>query len=303
MNNKIVAVIPAFNEEGTIGKIVSDTSKFVDAVVVIDDGSTDKTAEIAERNKAIVIRHLVNKGVGKSIIDGYAKALELNAEIIVQLDADGQHQPAEIPKLLNLIREGKADLVIGSRFIGKNNHMPVHRKLGNLFFTKLTNTLSKQKLTDTQSGFRAIRRQVLEKIYLQGSFTYVHELVLRAAKEGYKVSEVPISVASREQGKSKVVRNPITYGLRSLLIILRTLRDFHPFLFFGGIGSVLFLCGGLLGAYIMYMSFVLGVPSPVPRIIFSLLLTLVGIQLISFALFADALRSVKEEIKFSIRKR
>lgn len=282
------AVIPAYNEEKSIAGIVSKVRAHVDQVIVVDDGSSDRTAEKAESGGAVVVSHMQNLGVGSSIIDGFEKALDLGAEVVVQIDADGQHRPEEIPLLLKQIESGKADVVVGSRFL-RRTRMPVANRIGNTFFTAVTNILTGSRLTDTQSGFRAIRASVLQKVVLQGSFTYVQEFIIRAVKEGFRVVEVPINVQERSHGRSRVVRSISRYGLNALTIILLTIRDYHPFLFFGFVGIILLGIGLPYGFYILAVDWQ-GGEIGFPRMILVVLLVLSGVQLLFFSLLADMIK-------------
>lgn len=216
-------MIPAFNEEKSVADVVRRTAKYVDRVVVVDDSSRDKTAELALRSGATVLRHSRNMGVGAAMITGVEYAQKLRPDVVVTLDADGQHKPEEIPQLIRLVVAGKADCVVGSRFMQESvaNTSSI-KSVGNKFFTFLTNLLAGVKLSDTQTGFRALNKKALLALDLKSEFTYTHEMVIILGLKGYRVAEVPIRAESRKQGNSRVVSNIFGYGLKSLAIIFST---------------------------------------------------------------------------------
>ncbi len=225
LKKKIIAVIPAFNEAETIGQVVSITKPYVDEIIVADDGSKDETVSIAQEAGAVVITHKINLGVGQTISDGIKKALEDSADIIVTLDADGQHKPQHIPALVAPIKSGQCDIVIGSRFLD-NTNIGTTSKLkyvGNLIFSWLLRRLLRLKLTDFQSGFRAIERNAAKKITLKHRHTYTHEMIVDACKKGLNISEIPMTVNGRLYGDSKVVTNIIKYVIAQVFIIFSTL--------------------------------------------------------------------------------
>ncbi|RLG72323.1 MAG: glycosyltransferase family 2 protein [Methanobacteriota archaeon] len=299
----VVAVIPAYNEEKTVGGVVEEVRRYVDLVIVVDDGSNDKTGEVAEKHGARVVRHVRRRGVGAAVATGYDEALKTGGELFVQLDADGQHRPEDIPRVLAPIVRGEADLVIGSRFLGgKAPDMPLTKRFGNWLFTKLTKLVSGVEISDSQSGFRAIRREALETLFLHGVYTYTQEMIIRAVKEGWRVKEIPINVVRRYSGRSKVVTNPFSYAFRAMLIMTRTIRDYNPIAFFGGLGLVSLSAGLLLSAYILVTVITTGRVGAYPRLILASLLVLSGVQLLFFGLLADMLKGVSREIKSQVRR-
>lgn len=218
-----LAVIPAYNEEKSIVDVVRETKKYVDCVVVVDDSSTDRTGKLARDSGAIVLQHSKNQGVGAAMITGIRYAKKLNPNVVVILDADGQHKPKDIPRLIQPIVKGKAELVLGSRFLGGSpKYMSPIKKSGNKFLTFMINILTGVWLTDTQTGFRAFSRKALFALNLRSKFTYTQEMVLTLCLKGYRCFEVPIQVNSRKYGNSKVAANILSYALRSLIIIFST---------------------------------------------------------------------------------
>ncbi|TET65360.1 glycosyltransferase family 2 protein [Candidatus Bathyarchaeota archaeon] len=218
-----LALIPAFNEEKSIVNIIKETKKYVDRVVVVDDSSTDRTGKLARDSGATVLQHSENQGVGAAMITGIIYAKKLKPDIVVILDADGQHRPKDIPRLMQPIIEGKAGLVLGSRFLQRSpDNMSAIKKYGNRFLTFMINVLVGTRLTDAQTGFRAFSRKALLALSLRSKFTYTQEMLLILCLKGYRCFEIPIQVNSRKYGNSKVASNIVGYALRSLIIIFST---------------------------------------------------------------------------------
>ena len=163
---KITIGIPAFNEEKQLPKILPKLMEITNSIIVCDDGSTDKTSTIAKEFGAKVVKHEKNLGYGAAIKSIFQTASEINSDVLVTFDADGQHRIQDINKVLQPIKDGKSDIVIGSRFLDDNNEVPGYRKLGIKIITKVTNASIKKHFTDSQSGFRAYKKQVLENIML-----------------------------------------------------------------------------------------------------------------------------------------
>jgi len=248
----IIAAIPAYNEEYTIGKIVLLSQRYVDKVLVCDDGSQDLTGEIAERLGAIVIRHEKNMGKGAALRSLFKKALELGADIVVTLDADNQHDPNDIPKLVEPILKGEVDIVNGSRFLGDfNDEIPLHRKIGNKVLSRLTNTAGSINITDTQSGFRAYSRKALERIEISTNGIGVDtEIILKA--KGLRTKEVPITCRYRG---IRVKRNPFKHGFEVLATIINYVAEKRPLLIVGVPGFIVFTGGLFMLVYVIYKYF------------------------------------------------
>jgi len=207
---KIIAVIPCLDEENFIEDIVSRALVHVDRVLVIDDGATDATAAVAQKAGAEVISHAIRKGAGAATRTGFEAALKLGADIVVTLDGDGQHNPDEIPLLVQPVREGKADLVIGSRFL-RAAEVPRYRKFGIDMITWMYNFGSNVKITDAQSGFRAHSRRLLESVSItHDDFGFSVDVLVQARKKGLLIKEVPISCIYHDQGSTE---NPVIHGL------------------------------------------------------------------------------------------
>lgn len=284
---KLIAIIPAYNEESTIGDVIKSTSQFVDEILIINDGSTDHTAEISRNSGATVIDNIVNRGLGKTIKRGYAEAIKRGADIVVQIDADGQYDPKEISKLIQPILNNKADLVLGSRLENLKYEMPWLKKQGNKAFTWLLRRLTGVDIKDGQTGFRATRKEVFETLEIHGDFTYTQEMIVKVSKEGWRIANVPVNFYQRSAGESRLMSSPLSYAWRAWIIIIRTIRDYDPLKFFGLPGIALTIAGILLGAAILYKFAVIGMIGHTPAVILTTLLIMSGIQLLFLALMAD----------------
>jgi glycosyltransferase involved in cell wall biosynthesis len=224
-NKPVVVVgIPAFNEERMVFKVVFDAQKFADVVVVCDDGSSDQTAAIAKRLGADVVKHERNLGYGAAIRSLFKRARELDADVLVTLDADGQHNANEIPNVVKPIVQDMADVVIGSRFIDANGtvEMPLYRRIGAKLITKLVNGSSKNGIKDAQSGFRAYNRRALKRVSIsEAGMGASVEILLKANKHKLKICEVPSSCKYDNGDVATSTENPITHGLGVIMSIIR----------------------------------------------------------------------------------
>ena len=199
---KIVAVIPAYKEATEIADVLIRTRSFVDEMIVVDDGSPDETAEVAAKNGALVVSHVINRGLGAAIGTGFAFAKKRGADVVVTLDADGQHDPTEIPKFIEAMKRG-ADVVIGSRMLTRTG-MPWYRQVANMLGNISTLVLFGAYVTDSQSGFRAFSRGALEKIEIKTNRMEVSsELIAEAKHHGFKIVEVPIRAIYTDYSLSK----------------------------------------------------------------------------------------------------
>ena len=238
----VVAAIPCFNEERYIGSVVLGVRKYVDRVLVIDDGSTDASAEIAAGAGAVVFSHGGNKGYGAAVRTALAKGREQGAGVLVVIDADGQHDARDIPRLVQPVLDGEADVVIGSRFLKGPNGVPLYRKMGQQVLTAATNVGSGHKLTDSQSGFRAYSAKAMNLLNLtEDGMSVSSEMQFAIANKGLKVAEVPIQVCYADRAK----RNPVGHGVNVLNRVLVLLSLRQPFVLFG-IPGVAFLAGGFV---------------------------------------------------------
>lgn len=213
---KLIAIIPAFNEEKTVGQVISKLRQYVDQIIVVDDGSKDRTYQIASENGAKVYRHAINRGLGGALGTGLQAALLNGADIIVTLDADEQHDPAEIPKLTKPIIEGEADAVIGSRFLVKQP-MPLFRKMGIPFFNIATFLLFGIKSTDSQSGMRAFSKKAAQslEIFARGVLEASPEILSQIQAKSLRLKEIPIKSIYTKYSLSKGQR--FSPGIKALI--------------------------------------------------------------------------------------
>jgi glycosyltransferase involved in cell wall biosynthesis len=236
----VVAVIPAYNEDRFVGSVVLKAGMFVERVIVVDDGSTDHTAVVASQAGADVIVHPTNLGKASALATAFDRACQEEADIIVMLDGDGQHNPQEIPDVIRPILRGQADMVIGSRFHGQQNHIPAWRRLGQHTLTLLTNATSGTRCSDSQSGFRAFTRHALMNLGLQcRGFAVESELQFWAREQNLRVVETSISCVYVEKSK----RNPWRHGLQVLNSIIYLISQWRPLLLFGLTGLLLTFAG------------------------------------------------------------
>lgn len=239
--------IPAYNEEKAIARVIIQAQKHAAKVVVCDDGSSDMTAAIAERLGAVVVRHATNMGKGEAMRSLFRAGREMGADMLVTIDGDGQHNPDEIPDLLDLITSGEADVVVGSRFKGRNE-IPSHRRAGN----KLLNAVTLQGISDTQSGFRAYNRRAVESIFpSERGMGVDSEILMDAARKGLKIIEVPVSV---KYGIGKTsTHNPVYHTLDVLLSAVKLTSIRHPLVFYGVPGIALMGIGIYLGLRALFL--------------------------------------------------
>lgn len=234
---QIVAGIPAHNEEKTIAKIIIRLRKIVDKIIVCDDGSSDMTSEIAENLGAIIIKHGRNMGYGAAIGSLFLKAKEMNCDILVTLDADGQHRVEDVNSVLKPILDNTADIVIGSRFMGQSEEgIPAYRKAGIKALTKLANASLENKITDSQSGFRAYNKHVLAEITPSESGMGVsNEILIKSSKKNFRISEVPIKILY--EGDTST-HHPVSHGMSVVLSTMKFISIEHPLKFYGIPGLV-----------------------------------------------------------------
>jgi glycosyltransferase involved in cell wall biosynthesis len=242
---KLTIGIPAFNEEKNIAKIITRLKKITNSIIVCDDGSTDMTLEIAESLGVIVVKHEKNRGYGAAINSIFQKAQEIKSDLLVTFDGDGQHRVEDIENLIEPIKENTADIVIGSRFLKKENNVPNYRKIGIKIITKVTNASMQKKLTDSQSGFRAYSKQVLSKISLSEIGMGIStEILIKASSEGLRITEVPITIL---YSGNTSTHNPVSHGTSVLFSTIKFTSIEHPLKFYG-IPSVIFLTIGVIFA-------------------------------------------------------
>lgn len=317
---RLLISLPAYNEAATIKKVISELPRRIAGievidVLVLDDGSRDETRAEALSAGVQVISHPANLGLGRTFQDIVAEALRSGADALVNLDADGQFNPLDIPKLLKPIIDGQADTVTASRFLDRNllPKMPASKKWGNNQVAKLISFVTGTKLYDVSCGFRAYSREALLHLNLFSRFTYTHETLLNLVFKGLRVVEVPVQVrGEREFGQSKVAHNLWKYGYNIFNTIFRTMLDYKPLKFFGWGGVVVFLLGLALDIFVVAHWLATGEITPFKGLGFGgLFLNLFGLLLVIVGLLADMINRVRltqerilyYEKKESFRKR
>ncbi len=254
--NKVIVYMPALNEAETIKRVIESMPKtirnFDDVeILVVDDGSEDDTKTIAIASGATVVSHITNKGVGGAFHTALNYALENKASVLLSIDADGQFDVNDIPKMLQPIVSKTADFAIGNRFAeGKPKIMSKLKYRGNALVSTIISFVGKAKIKDASCGFRAYSRACLLNLNLQGNFTYTHETILDLLNKGYRVAQVPVKVTYFENRVSRVANNVITYGFKTLKIIVKCFKDYRPFPFFSTIALFILFIGVLLGGFV-----------------------------------------------------
>ena len=291
----VVVTIPAYNEEKTIGTLISGIRKVMGQnrctykILVVDDGSSDETAKAAKKAGAIVYSHPKNYGLAETFRTEMSYAVELKPDIIVHIDADSQYLPKEIPKLIDWLKKGY-DLVLGSRFMGKIEEMSLIKRVGNVAFSRVVSQIAGLEISDAQTGFRAFTRELAQKIVIKSGHTYTQEQIIRAVKNKFKIKEVPVYFAKRKD-KSRLISNSFSYALKAWVSIIRIYRDYEPLKFFGILGSFIMSVGVLIGVYMIYLHFTEGISGHFALLMLNVIILSIGFQLLIFALLADMFRS------------
>jgi len=308
---KLVVTIPAYNEEKSIGSVVTEIPRSIAGinsveVLIIDDGSTDTTAKNAISAGADkVILHKGNKGLGITFKDGLDGALEMGADIIVNIDADGQYNATEISKLIQPILDNQADMVLGWRDIDNLEFMPQSKKIGNKFATWITRRFCHLPIKDAQSGFRAFSREAALRLNLSGKYTYVQESLIQAAYKGFEIEQVPIEFRPRE-GKSRLIPNLGSYARRAGSTIIGTYWNYHPLRVFSLISGFFGMVGLGIAIWVLIHFLQTGAVSPhMPSAILASLLIVVGVLALVLGLFADTSKNqrlLQEEILYRVKK-
>ena len=246
---KVTIGIPAFNEEKNIGSIVGKLKEKYDHVLVCDDGSSDMTAMIASSMGAHVVKHEKNRGYGSAIKTIFSEAKKIEGDVLVTFDADGQHQISEIDSMLKPISENEADIVIGSRFLGETKDLPKYRKIGIKTITGLTNVATGSKITDSQSGFRAYGKKVLNEITpTESGMGISTEILIKASNKELRITEIPITITYENSTHSQ---EPITHGTSVIMSTLKHVAIERPLLYYGVTGVSFLILGLFFGAWTM----------------------------------------------------
>ena len=256
---RLVVLIPALNEEATVGLVVEQCCRLRSAfpalrVLVVDDGSSDRTAEVAEAAGALVVSHQANHGVGRAFRTGVDRALRLGADILVNVDADGQFDPLLIPDLIAPILGGRADFTTASRFKDPSlvPAMPWVKKLGNRMMSVLVSRITGQSFRDVSCGFRAYSREAALRLNLWGDFTYTQETFLDLAIKEMRIAEIPMAIRGvRQHGESKVASSLWRYARKTSRILFHSFRDYWPMPFFGLVSLFFLVPGSLLLLFLL----------------------------------------------------
>ncbi|MBU0466391.1 MAG: glycosyltransferase family 2 protein [Nanoarchaeota archaeon] len=311
---KVIVMIPAYNEEATIGKVIRDVPRKVNGiaeveVMVMDDYSGDKTAEVAKRAGAdYIFKQKQNVGLGVNFKKGIDMALKLGADIIVNIDGDGQFDSKDIENLVRPILRHEADMVTCSRFLNPNmtKNMPWLKKWGNRRFTNLISRITKEKFTDTQCGFRAYGREAALRLTLKGKFTYTQEVFIDLIEKGMRIKEIPLKVVYHKKRDSKISGNLRKYGFKSLGIIAKATRDTKPLDFFG-MPALVILFLGMIGGGVSFVYWLIYHATTPVRTLFnvSVFFMIFGLALGILALIADMMKTIKttqDEILYRLKR-
>ncbi|KKP64280.1 MAG: Glycosyl transferase family 2 [candidate division WS6 bacterium GW2011_GWE1_34_7] len=309
---KLIIYMPALNEEEGISDVIKSLPKKIEGideikVLVVDDGSTDDTAKKAKQSDADVVSHNVNKGVGSAFQSAVQYALENEADILVSIDADRQFNSEQIPEIIQPILKDKADMVTGNRFEdGMPKDMPKSKYWGNTQMSRLISIISGQKFRDVSCGFRAYNREALLRLNLFGAFTYTQETILDMVFKGLRIVEFPVDVIYFKDRKSRVAGSIVKYAFRTSQIILTTLKDYKPMLFFGGMGGICLAVGLILEMFLGVYFLITGDFSPYKFVGFTGFGFLIfGLLLIIVGLLADMFNRVRvnqERILYELKR-
>lgn len=237
-----IACIPAYNEEKPIGDVIKKSLNYVDKVIVCDDGSRDLTSTKAKEANAIVIKHEKNLGKGAALKSLFKYALNVNADVVVTIDGDGQFLPEEINKIIKPIIENDYDIVIGNRF-DDHKEMPSYRKVGNKMLDKITKMAADLPFTDTQSGFRAYSKKAIESIsFTIDGFGVDSEILIDASKKGLKITEEKVTVLYNT-GEKTSSKDPISHSVGVIASLLELIAINHPLRYLGIPGLILLIIG------------------------------------------------------------
>lgn len=267
---RLLVAMPALNEERTVGEVIAGIPEKIPGiavidVLVVDDGSTDRTGEIAREAGAKVLRHPAPRGVGAAFHSALGYGIDQGADLIVSIDSDGQFNPADIPRLVAPVVAGEADFATASRFADPElvPRMPWLKLWGNRMMSRLVSRLAGATFYDVSCGMRCYSRRAALHLNLLGRFTYTQEVFLNLAFKQLRIAEVPLEVrGERSFGESRVASNLWRYALRTSQIIFRCYRDYNPLKFFGWLALLLFLPGLGLGLFLAVVYFETGSFSP-----------------------------------------
>jgi glycosyltransferase involved in cell wall biosynthesis len=294
---RVIVCIPAFNEARSIANVIAKAKPYATEIIVCDDGSSDGTAEVAGEAGARIIKHPFNKGYGEAIKTLFAAARESQADVMVTLDSDGQHDAGQIPTIVAPILQGSHDIVIGSRFLTETDRqeVPFYRSVGIKTITKLTHAVSYNHITDAQSGFRAYSKEALANIKLtQKGMAVSTEILIRAKEKGLPVTEVPVTISYDVEDSS--THNPVSHALTVVSSIIKYISLRHPLAFFGISGLILLTTASFFGGNALSL-FLRTNYTSTNMLVISIGLSAIGVTLIATGLILYTLMAINREKK------
>ena len=289
---KLIIQIPCYNEEKTLPLTIKDLPKKINGIknieyLMIDDGSTDKTIDVA---KSIgvhhIVRHKKNLGLARAFESGLRESLKLGADIIVNTDADNQYKGSDVQKLVDPIIKNKADIVIGSRPIKNHQEFTFLKKFFQILGSKVVRIVSKSKVEDAPSGFRAYSRAAAKKINIFSNYTYTLESIIQAGQSGLIILSVPIGVNSKTR-ESRLFKSNFQYIWRSINTIIRSFAIYRPFRFFGLAGLIFLSIGAIPLVRFGYFYLFESASGHIQSLVFGVLFFLIGFILIIFSFISD----------------
>src|SRR3989344_1628777 len=295
---KLVVTIPAHNEEETLPRVIHDLPRKIPGIatielLVIDDGSTDGTVAAAKREGASIIQNPMQRGLATTFKLGLQEALKRKADIIVNIDADLQYDPKELPRLIQPILEGKADIVSGDRQVRNLNHMRFGNKYGNRIGTAVLSFLVGKKIKDASSGFRAYSREAALKLNIFARHTYVHETLIEAFHKNLRVVEVPVTFMERK-GKSRLITSLFSHIKKSLETIFLTILKYKSLKIFFMFGTISLFLSVFVGARFLYY-YLTGIGTGhIQSLVLAAILSIVGFQFIIMGMQSNLINANRE---------
>jgi glycosyltransferase involved in cell wall biosynthesis len=307
---KLIVQIPCYNEQDTLAVALSALPRSVPGVdvvewLVIDDGSQDGTAEVAKQHGVDhIVRLPRHQGLSRAFVAGLEASLEAGADVIVNTDADNQYRAEDIPKLIEPILKGEAEIVVGARPIGEIEHFSPAKKALQRFGSWLTRVISKTDVQDAPSGFRALSREAAMRLHVFNEYTYTIETIIQAGQKGMAITSVPIGI-NKELRPSRLVTSLPGYLNRQLLTMVRIFVTYRPFRFFAALGGTAFAIGLAISLRFLYFYFTEGGRGHIQSLILSALLMGIGVSLGVVGLLADLIsvnRQLLEGLDWRLKK-
>jgi len=308
---KLIIIIPAYNEEKAISQVIKNIPKNISGIdnietFVINDGSSDETKKTAlDTGATKVIDNKYNLGLARTFYKGLKIALENKADFIVNIDADGQHNPLEIPNIIQPLTNKKAEISIGNRNVQKDEDMKIGNKIGNIFGSWIIRKLTKTDIEDTSCGFRGFSREAALRLNSNFYHTYTHETIIQASFKNLKMINVPISSQKRIAGNSKLIKNLFIHIKNSALLIIRTILLYKPLATLFYLGIIIIIPGIFFGLRVTYLYFVGPSGGKLHSLILTAILIIVGFTTIVLGLIGDLIannRKINEEILYLLKK-